>query len=143
MRFQSSKELLRFQGQDAMERHTAPSTLSRVGCEDTRRFLGIRTPDFSPDERPSTPRRPAGDQNAEYLHERLSHSELHLLEPGHFIWEDAADEYAALVSAWSADSFKTCRKTLRAIATVLERGPVQWIIAKDMTTSPLLEEVLR
>jgi pimeloyl-ACP methyl ester carboxylesterase len=45
--------------------------------------------------------------NAEYLHERLPHSELHLLDSGHFIWEDAADEYAALVTAWWAEGFKT------------------------------------
>jgi pimeloyl-ACP methyl ester carboxylesterase len=45
--------------------------------------------------------------NAEYLHERLPHSELHLLDSGHFIWEDAADEYAALVTAWWAGGFKT------------------------------------
>ena len=46
--------------------------------------------------------------NAEYLHERLPHSELHLFDSGHFIWEDAADEYAALVNAWWAGGFKTC-----------------------------------
>ena len=38
--------------------------------------------------------------NAEYLHERLPHSELHLIDSGHVAWEDAADEYAALVNAW-------------------------------------------
>ena len=48
--------------------------------------------------------------NAEYLHERLPHSELHLLDSGHFVWEDAADEYAALVNAWWADGYKTCVK---------------------------------
>jgi pimeloyl-ACP methyl ester carboxylesterase len=48
--------------------------------------------------------------NAEYLHARLPHSELQLLDAGHFVWEDAADEYAALVHAWWADGFKTCMK---------------------------------
>jgi pimeloyl-ACP methyl ester carboxylesterase len=38
--------------------------------------------------------------NAEYLHERLPDSELHLIDATHFIWEDAADEYAALVNTW-------------------------------------------
>jgi pimeloyl-ACP methyl ester carboxylesterase len=38
--------------------------------------------------------------NSEYLHERLPHSDLHLLDSGHFAWEDAADEYASLVEAW-------------------------------------------
>ena len=45
--------------------------------------------------------------NAEYLHERLPHSKLHLLDSGHFAWEDAADVYAALVNAWWADGYKT------------------------------------
>jgi pimeloyl-ACP methyl ester carboxylesterase len=51
--------------------------------------------------------------NAEYLHERLPHSELHLLDSGHFIWEDAADEYAALVNAWWANGYKKCGKSTR------------------------------
>jgi pimeloyl-ACP methyl ester carboxylesterase len=38
--------------------------------------------------------------NAEFLHERLPLSRLDVLETGHWAWEDAADEYAALVSAW-------------------------------------------
>jgi pimeloyl-ACP methyl ester carboxylesterase len=46
--------------------------------------------------------------NAEYLHERLPNSELHLLDAAHFVWEDAADEYAALVNAWWAGGYQTC-----------------------------------
>ena len=38
--------------------------------------------------------------NAEYLHERLPDSRLDILDAGHFTWEDAADEYAALVTSW-------------------------------------------
>ena len=48
--------------------------------------------------------------NAEYLHERLPHSELHLIDAVHFAWEDAADEYAALVKAWWAGGYKACAK---------------------------------
>jgi pimeloyl-ACP methyl ester carboxylesterase len=44
--------------------------------------------------------------NAEYLHERLPHSAPHLHDAGHFIWEEAADEYAALVSAWWAGGLR-------------------------------------
>jgi len=40
--------------------------------------------------------------NAEYLHARLPHSKLDILDAGHFTWEDAADEYAALVTSWWA-----------------------------------------
>jgi pimeloyl-ACP methyl ester carboxylesterase len=42
--------------------------------------------------------------NAEFLHDRLPSSKLAILDSGHFTWEDAADEYAALVTAWW-DSF--------------------------------------
>jgi hypothetical protein len=36
---------------------------------------------------------------------------------GHFIWEDAADEYAALVTAWWAEGFETCmRKSTPIVA---------------------------
>jgi pimeloyl-ACP methyl ester carboxylesterase len=38
--------------------------------------------------------------NAEFLHDRLPHSKLDILDAGHFTWEDAADEYAQLVSTW-------------------------------------------
>lgn len=38
--------------------------------------------------------------NAEFLHERLPHSKLDIIDAGHFIWEEAADEYAALVTSW-------------------------------------------
>ncbi len=38
--------------------------------------------------------------NATYLQERLPNSRLDLIDAGHFIWEDAADQYAALVTDW-------------------------------------------
>ena len=38
--------------------------------------------------------------NAEYLHDRLPASKLAVVDSGHFTWEDAADEYAALVTGW-------------------------------------------
>jgi len=38
--------------------------------------------------------------NAEFLHERLPHSKLDIIDAGHFTWEDAADEYATLVTSW-------------------------------------------
>jgi len=40
--------------------------------------------------------------NAEYLHTRLPDSKLDIVDAGHFTWEDAADEYAALVTSWWA-----------------------------------------
>ena len=38
--------------------------------------------------------------NAQYLHQRLPHSRLDVIEAGHFTWEDAPDEYAGLVTRW-------------------------------------------
>jgi pimeloyl-ACP methyl ester carboxylesterase len=38
--------------------------------------------------------------NAEFLDKRLPRSRLDLIDAGHFVWEDAADEYAAIVTAW-------------------------------------------
>jgi pimeloyl-ACP methyl ester carboxylesterase len=38
--------------------------------------------------------------NAELLRDRLPHSKLDILDAGHFTWEDAADEYTALVTTW-------------------------------------------
>lgn len=40
--------------------------------------------------------------NAEFLHQRLPASTLEIIDAGHFTWEDAADEYAALVTRWWA-----------------------------------------
>ncbi len=38
--------------------------------------------------------------NARFLHERLPHSKLDVIDAGHFTWEDAAAEYADLVTGW-------------------------------------------
>jgi pimeloyl-ACP methyl ester carboxylesterase len=49
--------------------------------------------------------------NAEYLRERLPHGELHVIEAGHFAWEDGADQYAALVESWWAGGFARAVRT--------------------------------
>ena len=38
--------------------------------------------------------------NAEYLHERLAHSQLDLVDKGHFIWEEDAAGYARFLTSW-------------------------------------------
>jgi pimeloyl-ACP methyl ester carboxylesterase len=38
--------------------------------------------------------------NAEFLHARLPHSKLDILDTGHFTWEDGADDYLALARSW-------------------------------------------
>lgn len=45
--------------------------------------------------------------NAEFLHERLPHSKLDIIDVGHFTWEDAADKYAALVASWWSGGYAT------------------------------------
>jgi pimeloyl-ACP methyl ester carboxylesterase len=45
--------------------------------------------------------------NAEFLHERLPTSKLDIIDAGHFTWEDAADEYAALVTAGWGGGYAT------------------------------------
>ena len=45
--------------------------------------------------------------NAEFLHERLPNSKLDILDAGHFNWEDAADEYADLVTSWWSGGYAT------------------------------------
>lgn len=38
--------------------------------------------------------------NAEYLDARLPNSRLDVLDTGHFVWEEAPDQYGAIVAAW-------------------------------------------
>ncbi|MFF4754617.1 alpha/beta fold hydrolase [Streptomyces sp. NPDC002514] len=38
--------------------------------------------------------------NAEYLHQRLPHRKLDVIDAGHFVWEEGADEYADVVTRW-------------------------------------------
>jgi len=44
--------------------------------------------------------------NAEFLHERIQNSKLDLIDAGHFVWEDAADEYSSLVASWWHGGFR-------------------------------------
>jgi pimeloyl-ACP methyl ester carboxylesterase len=43
--------------------------------------------------------------NHRYLDQRLPNSRLHLIDAGHFTWEDAADTYADLVTSWWAGGY--------------------------------------
>jgi len=45
--------------------------------------------------------------NGEFLHERLPSSKLDIIDAGHFTWEDAADEYAALATSWWNGGYAT------------------------------------
>jgi pimeloyl-ACP methyl ester carboxylesterase len=45
--------------------------------------------------------------NAEFLADRLPKSKLDVVDAGHFTWEDAADEYAALIVSWWSGGYAT------------------------------------
>jgi pimeloyl-ACP methyl ester carboxylesterase len=44
--------------------------------------------------------------NNEYLADLLPNSEIHLLEAGHFAWEQASDEYGRLILEWVTGGFQ-------------------------------------
>jgi pimeloyl-ACP methyl ester carboxylesterase len=46
--------------------------------------------------------------NGAFLHERLPNSKLDVVDAGHYTWEDAADEYAALVTSWWGGGYAAC-----------------------------------
>jgi pimeloyl-ACP methyl ester carboxylesterase len=48
--------------------------------------------------------------NAAFLHERLPDSKLDIIDAGHFTWEDAATDYAALVTRWWRSTAGRSRK---------------------------------
>ncbi len=48
--------------------------------------------------------------NAHFLHERLPHNKLDVIDAGHFTWEDTAAEYAALVTSWWRGAANGSRK---------------------------------
>jgi pimeloyl-ACP methyl ester carboxylesterase len=48
--------------------------------------------------------------NASFLHERLPHSQLDVIDAGHFTWEDAAADYATLVTRWWCSATNGSRK---------------------------------
>jgi pimeloyl-ACP methyl ester carboxylesterase len=51
--------------------------------------------------------------NGEFLHERLPNSRLDIIDAGHFTWEEAADEYAALVTSWWSGGHASTGSTSR------------------------------
>jgi pimeloyl-ACP methyl ester carboxylesterase len=60
--------------------------------------------------------------NHYYLHERLPKSKLDLIDSGHFIWEEAPEEYAAIVSQWWGGGYANIGA---AAAQEGERAPQQ------------------
>jgi pimeloyl-ACP methyl ester carboxylesterase len=47
--------------------------------------------------------------NGEYLHERLPNNKFDVLDAVHFPWEDNADQYAAIISAWVKGGYQNTR----------------------------------
>jgi pimeloyl-ACP methyl ester carboxylesterase len=48
--------------------------------------------------------------NATFLHERLPHSKLAIIDAGHFTWEDSAADYTTLVTSWWRGAANGSRK---------------------------------
>jgi len=44
--------------------------------------------------------------NAEFLEERLPNGKLVVVDAGHFVWEERADEYASLIADWVAGGYR-------------------------------------
>jgi len=44
--------------------------------------------------------------NAEYVHRRLPKSKLNIMDSGHWAWEDAADDFAAMVTSWWSGGYR-------------------------------------
>jgi pimeloyl-ACP methyl ester carboxylesterase len=44
--------------------------------------------------------------NAEFLAERLPNGKVVIVDAGHFVWEERADEYASLIATWVADGYR-------------------------------------
>jgi pimeloyl-ACP methyl ester carboxylesterase len=44
--------------------------------------------------------------NAEYVHQRLPKSKLNIMDSGHWAWEDAADDFVAMVTGWWAGGYR-------------------------------------
>lgn len=44
--------------------------------------------------------------NGDFLAERMPRCRTEVVEAGHFVWEDAADTYASLVSAWISGGYR-------------------------------------
>jgi len=52
--------------------------------------------------------------NDEYLHARLPNSKLDILDAGHYAWEDVADQYAAIISAWVKGGYRNTSRCASA-----------------------------
>jgi pimeloyl-ACP methyl ester carboxylesterase len=44
--------------------------------------------------------------NAEFLDKRLPNSRLDVLDTGHFVWEEAAGEYASIIADWVTGGYR-------------------------------------
>ena len=49
--------------------------------------------------------------NGQFLKERLPHSRYMLLDGGHLIWEDAAQEYANQIASWLGGTYRAPKQS--------------------------------
>jgi hypothetical protein len=59
--------------------------------------------------------------NAEFIHKRLPNGKLDIIDAGHFTWEDASDEYAALVTSWSGGGYATAASSRLSASSAAAR----------------------
>jgi pimeloyl-ACP methyl ester carboxylesterase len=50
--------------------------------------------------------------NAEFLDERVPRRRLTVLDTGHFVWEEAADQYASLVADWVTAGYRDAGRSV-------------------------------
>ena len=70
--------------------------------------------------------------NAEFLHARLPHSKLDILDAGHFTWEDAAKEYAALVTSWWGGGYATTEPAASTLTGTARRSPHSTSLGEEL-----------
>jgi pimeloyl-ACP methyl ester carboxylesterase len=64
--------------------------------------------------------------NGRFLRARLPNSTLHtIIDAGHFIWEDAADLYADLITRWWDGGYVMPRQSVSTMARPLTHTNVQ------------------
>lgn len=68
--------------------------------------------------------------NAEFLHQRLPYRKLGVIDADHFTWEDAAAEYAALVTSWRCVPVRPGMGAAADVAIPLlpPRRPNDWMV---------------
>jgi pimeloyl-ACP methyl ester carboxylesterase len=127
----SDPRLLAASALAGLERYVLPDSVRQdylLGCQGNRFAASMRYARSYPAELPALARllprihtpvqiiagardRVTPPVNGEFLHQRLPRSTLDVIDAGHFAWEDAAADYAALVTSWWAGGYNSVPAT--------------------------------